>query len=77
MTTWASNDSKVGTNARLSFFDMPAMRLAANPLQEAQSAAPEVAERVAHESAPSFSQAFRRRFGIFPGACRRANTKSG
>jgi hypothetical protein len=38
------------------------MRLAANPLQEAQAAAPEVAERVGYESGPSFSHAFTRRF---------------
>jgi len=34
-------------------------------------------ERVAYYSAHSFSQAFKRRFGISPGACGRVNTTSG
>src|SRR5262245_5682472 len=42
------------------------MRLVADPLRDAQSAAPEEAERVGCESEPSFSRALKRRFGVSP-----------
>ncbi len=64
--------AKVG-RAPLSYLTRWRMRLAADLLRDGPLAVREVAERVGYESEPSFSQAFKRQFGVSPGAYRRAN----
>ncbi len=65
--------AKVG-QAPLSYLTLRRMQLAADLLQDGQLAVREVAGRVGYESEPSFNKAFKRRFGLSPGAYRRTKT---
>lgn len=65
--------AKVG-QAPLSYLTRWRMQLAADFLQDGQLTVREVAARVGYESEPSFSQAFKRQFGLSPGAYRRAQS---
>jgi AraC-like DNA-binding protein len=52
------------------------MHLALSLLQSDGLSVSEVAERVGYESAAAFSKAFKRRFGLAPGASRRRNARA-
>ncbi|MGH9844109.1 MAG: AraC family transcriptional regulator [Blastocatellia bacterium] len=62
--------AKVG-QAPLSYLTRWRMQLAADLLRDGQLTVREVAGRAGYESEPSFSKAFKRQFGVSPGAYRR------
>ncbi len=61
----------------LSYITRWRMHLAANLLTDDDLTLSEIAERVGYDSEAAFSKAFKRRFGLAPGAYRRANSSQG